>query len=265
MPETSIILLNSEKIKCHLNQQSIYVEIFDSIDSTNDYLKKHIPNNTKTRVCLAESMTKGKGRLDRQWHAPFGQNIYFSQLTPFQKNLNELSGLSLVVSLAVCKTIESTIDIKQKIFVKWPNDVLVNYSKLSGILIETQIQPHDFCQAIIGIGINVNMLEADKKNISQPWTSLSKLTGQFIDRNILCATLINVLDEYLTQFIDHGLAFFREEWQQRDALLHKNITLLSGNTHFSGIGAGINDQGQLLLNRDQKIKAFSSGDTTLLK
>jgi BirA family biotin operon repressor/biotin-[acetyl-CoA-carboxylase] ligase len=264
--ENPLILLNAKKIKSLLNNKSIKLEVLEKIDSTNDYVKKYIPNNKELKICIAEYMTKGKGRLHRKWHAPFGKNIYFSLLYPFQKDISELSGLSLVVSLAVCHAIELAVKINQKLSVKWPNDVLVNKYKLAGTLIEAQSESNGFCQVIIGIGINVNMMDADKKDISQPWTSLAKVTGEYIDRNILGSNLINVLDEYLANFKQHGLKYFIKEWQKRDCLLDQSVALMSDTHKFQGISAGVNDQGHLLLKINNKtIQAFSSGDTTLLK
>jgi len=264
--ENPLILLNAKKIKSQLIHKSVQLEVLEKIDSTNDYVKKYIPNNKSMKICIAEHMTKGKGRLHRKWHSPFGQNIYFSLLYPFQKDISELSGLSLVVSLATCHAIESVVKINQKLSVKWPNDVLVNKYKLAGTLIEAQSESNGFCQVIIGIGINVNMLTADKKEITQLWTSLAKVTGQYIDRNIMCASLINSLDEYLNNFTQHGLKYFIKEWEKRDCLIDHQISLLSNTHKFEGISKGINEQGHLLLKLNNKnVQAFSSGDTTLLK
>lgn len=259
-------MLDSQKITALLNNSSIQIEVLDTIDSTNDYLKKFISHhNTSTKICLAESMTQGKGRLNKKWFAPYGKNIYFSLLTPISLPLKTLSGLSLVVSLAVCKTLESVAK-EKKFFVKWPNDVLINQQKISGILIETHVDAQHICQTIIGIGINVNMETAEQNEITQPWSSLLRLTGQLTDRNLLTATLTHCLLDYLNKFIQHGLNYFHQEWQERDCLFNKSLSLISGTHHYTGIGAGINDQGLLLLKTDDNIlKAFSSGETSLLK
>ena len=262
-----LILLDRKKIKANLRHSTIQLDILEKTDSTNEYLKKFISQNEKIRVCIAELQTQGRGRLNRQWYSPFGQNIYFSMLYPFQKVLSELSGLSLVVGLAICQSIESVVKLKNKMLsIKWPNDIFVDQCKLAGILIEIQAESNGFCQAIVGIGINVNMLNATKKDIGQPWTSLLKITEQYQDRNDLCVALIDVLMDYLERFSSHGLLAFTEEWKSRDGLFGRVVSVISGSKKHEGICVGINTQGHLLLKTSEKIiQACTSGDSTLLK
>lgn len=272
--ESPVILLSTAKIKSQLRHHLDKIDVFEKTESTNDDLKKVINQNKKVRVCIAETQIKGKGRLNRSWFSPFGKNIYLSMLYPFEKDISELSGLSLVVGLAICRAIEESINtsvgalcaVPEKFMMKWPNDVYFGHSKLAGTLIETQSEANGFCNAVIGIGINVNMTDALKKDIDKPWTSLLKITHQYQDRNILCALLIDNLIDYLERFSSNGLLSFLAEWEKRDCLFKKNITIVSGAKKQKGICSGINNQGHLLLKtRSSKVQAFSSGDTTLAK
>lgn len=264
--EDSLILLDKTKIKKLLQNKSIQLELLEKTASTNEYLKPFSIQHKKPIVCIAETQTQGKGRLSRDWHSPFGQNIYLSLLTPFQKDLSELSGLSLVVGLAVCKALDIHCKLSDPFLIKWPNDIMVNQKKISGNLLEIQGESHGFCNVIIGIGINVNMLHANKDEINQQWTSLRQLSGEYYDRNQLCALLIDTLLIYLDQFSKFGLADFIKEWNSRDCLFNKSVRLESNKNQFTGIGAGINQQGHLLLTLPENVKkTFASGDTTLLK
>ncbi|MCD6055137.1 MAG: birA [Gammaproteobacteria bacterium] len=265
--EVPLLLLNQKKIKANLKHRSVQLDILEKTTSTNDYLKKFTGQNQKIIICMAETQTQGKGRLHRNWYSPFGENIYFSILCPFEKDISELSGLSLVVGLAVCHAIESAIELSSNCLkLKWPNDILLNHRKIAGILIEIEAESNGFCQAIIGIGINVNMNKAPKNCIDQKWSSLLKATKNFQDRNILGATLIDSLIDYLERFSSNHLSVFIEEWKKRDCLANREISLISGSKEAKGICAGINENGCLLLKTaDKKILTFSSGDTTLLK
>lgn len=246
--ETPPILLDAHKIKKNIKKSSVVIDILEKVTSTNDYLKNDPDPKNKIKICIAEMQTKGRGRLNRQWHSPFAQNIYFSCAYSFARDMSELSGLSLV-NLAV----------------KWPNDILVNQQKIAGILIDIRTESSGCCHAIIGIGINVNMQNALKKEIDQPWTSLQKITGQYIDRNLLSAALINSLMSYLERFSKSGLSDFMNEWNEKDCLFGKSVAVMSGQKKLAGIGAGINTQGHLTLKMlDKTEKTFSSGDTTLL-
>lgn len=265
--EAPLILLDPKKIKAKLRHRSVQLEILEKTSSTNDYLKSFIDQNQKIVACIAETQTQGKGRLNRQWHSPFGENIYLSMLCPFEKDISALSGLSLVVGLAVCHAIESSVDMRgHRLKVKWPNDIWCDQKKLAGILIEIQAESHGFCQVIMGVGVNVNMKESSKKSISQPWSSLLKITEQSQDRNHLCAAIMDSLIDYLERFSSRRLPLFKEEWKKRDALVNTAISVLSGDKALKGICVGINDHGHLLLKtEDKNILTLCSGDTTLLK
>lgn len=259
-----LALLNVTKIKKKLNNPHVDIQVFESIDSTNDYLSE-FKNSHTVKLCLAEQQVKGKGRLGREWFSPFGKNIYMSCLYPFHKDVSELSGLSLAMSLAIYKTLKD-YGIDEGLSVKWPNDILYENQKLSGSLIEIQAETHGVCEVVIGIGVNVNMMQDEEKEISQPWISMQKILKAYTDRNELCARLINNLMEYLHRFEEKGLSDFTEEWMQADCLVGKAIALKNGGEKIHGQMIGINEQGHLLLQIEgKKVCAFSSGDTSVLK
>lgn len=259
-------MLDANTIKSFAPDFDGTFHIVDQIDSTNDYFKDeknrlHLPS-----VCIAETQKKGRGRFDRHWHSPRGENIYFSLCYRFEKKMSELTGLSIVAGLAVSEAISSIVQIHHPILIKWPNDIVVDQKKISGILIEMESSSSSHCDAIIGIGINVNMLVADEHAITQPWTSLQKVSGKYIDRNLLSAQLIIYLTKYINRFIKKGLTDFIPEWQQKDFLLEKPVRILSGNTACEGVGAGIDSHGYLQLKmKNGEIRVFSSAETTLIK
>lgn len=267
--EEPFLLLDIAQIKQQLPPAytGLPIQLFERLHSTNDYLWQTIDPSEPVTICVTELQTQGKGRMNRVWHCPFGKNVCLSLSHRFAKDISELSGLSLIVGLAVAQTIDRlTPSMTDPITVKWPNDVQIGSAKIAGILIELQAEAHGYCRAIIGIGLNVNMRKTDDLNLGQPWTSLTEVTQQYYDRNTVCATLIEQLLLYLDRFNHYGLSDFIEEWQQRDRLFKETVHLCCGETTYTGTGAGINSQGHFLLRMpDQTLRAFSSGDTQLLK
>lgn len=256
-----LILLNKKTILENASDKDFEIDIFESVNSTNEYLKQYY-GSPLTRICLTECQTNGKGRLKRSWHSPFGQNIYLSLLYRFQQDVSEMAGLSLVISLAIISALES-LKLPKSAYVKWPNDIVYEGKKLAGTLIEIQAEANGFCSAIIGIGLNVNMISA---NIDQPWTSLRQISGEYIDRNLLCATLLDNIFKYLQKFLTHGFKHFIPQWRGVDYLYDKTINLQTTNAKVRGIAKGINEQGQLVLELSNgQIGAFSYGDTAVLK
>lgn len=261
-----LILLNEEQIKHYLIEagfnKASELHLFASIDSTNRYLKE-LPNKTAIRICCAETQTQGRGRFGRQWISPFGENIYCSSRWELNCCLSQLSGLSLVVGLAIIATLMKN-QINQDIRLKWPNDILWGNSKLCGILIEVIAETNASAQVIIGIGININTATKEHQLLDKPWCSLYEMTGKLFDRNRLIAQLIHTLDKYLDKFLDKGFASFIEEWQQVDYLKDQLITVSQPTGYISGQACGINELGQLGLKDEQgKIHYLSSGDTSI--
>lgn len=262
-----LILLDSNKIHIEFIDE-IEIIIVESIDSTNNYFKTHLPLK-KMSCCFAEIQTQGKGRLNRTWHSPFGKNIYLSCHYKFQKELKKLAGLSLVMSLAVV-TVLRELGLAEGVSVKWPNDVLYHGKKIAGILIDMRTESQEYNEVIIGIGLNVNMMSDEKflsaEPILQLWTSLREALGVSFDRNYVASVLIQQLYLYIQRFEQKNLMDFLKEWQAVDSLMNKQVTLNFSNMPVTGIASGINSEGHLLLHlQNGEIRAFSSGEAFLMK
>ena len=221
------VLLDPEKIKRGIRFNNIELEFFESIGSTNDYLKTK-KNDQPIHICLSEMQTKGKGRHNRYWYSPFGHNLYLSLRYLFEDDIRELTALSLVAGLAIRKTLELLYKLNPALTMKWPNDLMFENKKLAGTLIEIQTRMPESYQVIIGIGININLLHDKQNAITQPWTSVRKITGDYIDRNILTIKLINTFMDYIQCFKKHGFIVYLDEWERHDGLFNKSETRIAG-------------------------------------
>lgn len=261
-------LLNEARIRQQLAALSFHeplgFHLFASIDSTNRFLLTE-PSTTSLTLCCAETQTAGRGRFGRTWTSPFGENIYCSFKWQFQGDLSRLSGLSLVVSLAVLAALKTYAPIND-ILIKWPNDLLWQHRKLSGILVEVQAESHYQADVVIGIGLNVNAHTLSPTVVDKPWCALIDIINQPSDRNVLLALIINELYLHLQRFACDGLMPFLQTWQAVDYLAHQFIHVSLPHETIEGHAQGINAQGQLLL-KDKKgqIQALSSGEASLSK
>ena len=110
--------------------------IFDEINSTNLKAKELAQKNAdEGTIVISKIQKKGRGRFDRTWESPEG-GLYFSIVLKPDCKPDKTTLLPLVGALSVCKTITSITDLNVKI--KWPNDVLINGKKVSGILLESE-------------------------------------------------------------------------------------------------------------------------------
>lgn len=261
-----LVLLDKNFITDAFKAEDLQIEVFESLPSTHTYLRSFMPAYN-VRFCIAEEQTDGKGRFNRKWHAPFGQNIYLSCIYPFQKDISELSGLSLVVGIAVISALKEVIGDQVAIGLKWPNDLVYQGKKVGGILIEVQGESNGTCQALIGIGININMLHNETVHIEKEWTSLREILGSYLDRNTFCVSLMRCVLKYLELFaIGGGLALFYEEWQKVDALNGQTIEINTGNDmRVKGIARGVNFLGYLILEKENgEMQYIAAGEASIL-
>lgn len=261
-----MILLNSDKIHAHLadlNFKKPYeLHCFPTIDSTNQFLN-NLPTNQQLILCCAEEQTAGRGRFGRQWNSPFGENIYFSGRWRLAGHLKQLSGLSLVVGLAIIESVKKHT-INEAILIKWPNDLFWQDKKLGGILIELNGELHGTIDITIGIGLNVNTSSTTSHLSDKPWCSLLDITGISFDRNALIADLIVILNHYLDQFLKLGFETFKSAWEKVDYLKNQWITVSNPNGKLSGYAQGVNEQGLLCLKDNQGTMHYvSAGEATL--
>lgn len=262
-----MIPLNETTIRNHLSKNAyalpIQFHLLETVDSTNRFIKEQLKCNT-IDVCCAETQTQGRGRFGRHWHSPFGENIYCSIRQQIDADMPQLSGLSLVIGMAIHAAL-GPIATEHNIRIKWPNDLLWCSQKLSGILIEViSTQPGGYTDLVIGIGLNVNSTAHDEPRIDKPWCSLYDITSQRFNRNILIAQLIMEVERHLHQFISQGFASFLTQWQPIDYLYHQSITVTQPTGTLSGRAQGVNEAGLLVLVDDAGVQhELSSGDTSI--
>ncbi|TAN67607.1 MAG: bifunctional biotin--[acetyl-CoA-carboxylase] ligase/biotin operon repressor BirA [Methylobacter sp.] len=265
--DNALELLAASEINDAVNEQAdaliSSLEIHDQIDSTNRYLVERSQHNALSgSVCFAEHQTAGKGRRGRQWVSPYGCNIYLSILWRFQQGPAAISGLSLAIGVAVIRALrQHQIN---DVGLKWPNDIYSQGKKLGGILVEVSGETDGPCCAVIGLGLNLFVPEAEAQSITQAWTDLSKITGQQrLSRNKLAGALLNHLLPVIAEYEGVGIKAHLDEWRDYDCLSGKAATLFIGEQQFQGIVQGIDDNGMLLIERpDGNVQTFASGEVS---
>ena len=248
---------DKEKLLRGIDSPGIKVEILDSTSSTNDYFQDL--HGDLPYLCIAEYQTSGRGRMQRKWESPKGQNIHMSLFYRFYRYTEQLSGLSLTTGLALREAIEKCCGLKG-VSLKWPNDVLYEGRKLAGILIENRHVGDDF-YAVIGIGVNVNMKYSDM-DIETPWTSIYESTKKEHDRNNLVIEIVNNLIKYFDKLDHRGFSQFAEEWESHDVLQGKYIRLRQGDKIFEGPCVGVDEGGRLSLRTVSGLRSFNYGEVT---
>ena len=242
------------------------VEVVDQIESTSSELMRRAQRRDVHRTALAaEWQTAGRGRRGREWTAIAGGSLTFSLGWKFEQGAGFLAGLSLAVGVAVVRALEA--EGFKDVALKWPNDLIHRHLKFGGILIELNGDALGPTTTVIGVGLNVRLPPASRKDIPVHVTDLASVAGRkapAIDRNRLLAALLAELAAVLDLYAREGFAPFAAEWQHRHAYQGKPVKLLlpDGAT-VTGMVAGVDASGALVLADGPRRARFLSGEITL--
>lgn len=239
----------------YIGRNFVYSE---ETDSTNLLLlSKGNRFNINGTVAFAEKQIKGKGRKDRIWYSTKDQNLTFSILINEKKFLSDnVNLINLASSLAVSLSIENLYQLKPEL--KWPNDILINGKKTSGILLEASSKGSKIEKVVIGIGINANQTQF-QGNFSIPPTSLKLELNHPVERERLLAEVLNNFEELLEKTIsDPG--YILKDWKLHCKLIGERISVTEGDDVKYGIFDDLDPRGFLLLRREGKIEKIHLGD-----
>lgn len=256
--------LNESSLKSLLHNKIIgkNLIVLDSVNSTNDYLKKlgneGCENGT---VVAAREQTKGKGRLGRTWQTKKDDGIAFSVLLRPNVAPSEVSAITPLAGLAVCKAIREYT--KLDCVIKWPNDIIVGRKKLVGILTEMSAEFDAVEYVITGIGINVDHTSFPEE-IAFKATSLLLETGRHIDKNEFLACVLEHLEN---EFVKNNLELTPtalSEYTDLCATVGRSVTFQRGTRRISGMAVGISEHGELkVMMSDGTICLVNSGEVTV--
>ncbi len=126
---------------------------FDTIDSTNNYLKTHEKNLPHLTVVRARYQTMGRGQFTRQWISNPNENILVSFLFKTFHSSVTIQQIEKI-TIEICQDFLASYGIKTTH--KLPNDLMVEGKKIAGMLIETKQLESAFAYVVVGIGININ-------------------------------------------------------------------------------------------------------------
>ena len=190
-------------------------------------------------VVTADRQTRGRGRLGRVWHSHPG-GLYFTivlrpDLPPQQSSLT-----TFAAGLTWAELLEEDYGIA--VGLKWPNDLLADERKLSGMLSEMEARGDQLTFVNIGIGLNVN----NDPGADEPGAiALSRLAGRPLSRRDL---LENFLDRFEARMIDsYGLDNIIAAWKRHALTLNRPVKIVTTRETIAGIARDVDDMGALIL------------------
>lgn len=214
-------------------------------------------------LIVSEEQTAGKGRLSRPWNSAAQKGIWMSLIVRPSLMPQQAPQMTLVAAVAIVRAIENVTGTEATI--KWPNDIMINGMKMTGILTELQSEPDRVKAIILGIGMNVNQDEEDfpleLKGIA---TSLKIAYGSRIDRAKLIAEILAFLELYTNMYEKHGFGPIKLLWEGYSNIAGKRIRAVMLNETVEGIALGISEEGLLELRLDNgTVRGIYSADIVL--
>ncbi len=234
-----------------LGRTSFY---YEEVESTNNIAKELArEGSAEGTLVIAGVQTKGRGRLDRAWESPVG-GIYLSLILRPGIHPSSIARLTLLSGLAVVRAVKSLYDLK--VWLKWPNDLVISDTKLGGILSEMEGEAENVNFVVIGIGINANR----NVTVDIPSTSIKAEIGREVDIIGLVQEILKELERLYLEFLE-GSTTFLDEYKKSSNTLGRAVEIQGRDKTITGRALDIDSDGALLLQMsDGTIEKVLSGD-----
>lgn len=217
-------------------------------------------------IVIAESQTEGKGRMMRPWESTKSKGIWMTVIVRPNVLPHQAPQFTLIAAVAIVNAMKSLYKNFTPV-IKWPNDLLVNGRKCTGILTEMLAEIDRVDALLIGIGINVNQQLNDfPEELHDIATSISIEEGNSIDRGELVASILSYLERYCDQYVQKGFSEIKTLWEESSGTIGKRIRATTLREVFEGVAIGITEDGILEIKLDNgDIKRVYSADIEITK
>ena len=209
-------------------------------------------------LVVAELQTAGRGQRDASWEATEGLNLTFTVALYPGLEVEHQFYLNIMTALAVTDSLKNALG--EPLSIKWPNDIYYHQSKLCGILIQNNLKVNKIQSSAVGIGLNVNQLHLENSQA----VSLKYITKYSWDKVVLLQEIAQNLENRYFQLKSRqfrnlkydylSLLYRKDEWHD----------FKDTDGAFSGMILGIDEQGKLVVNRQNKLKYYDFKEITYI-
>ncbi|WP_152501591.1 biotin--[acetyl-CoA-carboxylase] ligase [Labrenzia sp. THAF82] len=236
-------------------------EAHESVGSTNNLCFERARDGNPGNLWIrSDIQTEGRGRRGRDWASPVG-NLFASLLLVNPEPAARIGELPLAAAVALAEAVDKAAGTLQLVKLKWPNDLLVEGAKLSGILLEAETL-NDGRQAVV-LGFGVNCVSHPPLSLYQA-TDLRSLGFQVSAERLFEALTSTMADQLVQWQQPGGFETIRRAWLKRAAHLGNRITVKLGQEEITGIFADLDARGHLVLRQDDgRQRTIFAGDVFL--
>ena len=254
---------------------------FETIGSTNDEAAAwsakalaersagpvpRVPGPREGLVVVAAQQTAGRGRRGHTWFSPPGSGLYVSVvLAPATAAIDPpraVTLLTLAAGVALAEGIEQATGLR--VDLKWPNDLQVSRRKIGGILAESSGAGDRSDTVVVGYGINV-LSTAFPPELRDRATSLESELGRAVDRHHLLAETLASLSQRYEDLLAGRFDAILDVWRRlAPGASGARVAWTTNAGTASGVTAGIDDLGALLVRVGDKVERIVSGEVSWL-
>jgi BirA family transcriptional regulator, biotin operon repressor / biotin---[acetyl-CoA-carboxylase] ligase len=227
---------------------------YQSVESTQTialYLAEQETDNLHGTVIVSEDQTKGRGRMGRRWISPRG-GIWLSIILQPKIETSQITVLPLLSALSVCDVIKKMTKLNAKL--KWPNDVVIDGRKVSGILLDVSTEADKINFVVIGIGVNLNIdikkihFDIAKSTGFYDITSLqNELHGKEIEKSDFIQLLLEDIEKYVSQLENEGAGKIIKNCKEISDTLGKEVIVKQSTEILQGMAVDMDENDGFLL------------------
>ena len=236
------------------------IEVYDSVESTQTIAKQGLVDNQHTMLILSDEQTKGRGRFNRNWSSSKGKGLWMSVVLRPNVSFAMIPKFNLFIALGIRDAIQAFS--RDKVEIKWPNDIYINDKKVCGFLTE-MVANADAVEAIIrGIAITLSHQEEDFSDmIRHRATSIRLHHSEEINRYQFLKRLIEEIEKRYHQFLNSSFETIRDEYIRTSNIWHRKLTFTENGEQFIGEAIDINNDGFLIVkDEDNQTRRLISAD-----
>jgi BirA family biotin operon repressor/biotin-[acetyl-CoA-carboxylase] ligase len=240
------------------------IHLFPEVESTNTLAMEMAASGAdEGTVVIAETQSRGKGRIGRKWLSPRG-NLYLSVILRPKIPINKAPMITLMGAVATSTAIRKQCGALAVI--KWPNDILIRGRKVSGLLTEMNAEQDRIRHIVLGIGVDVNMdIDDLPVEVRRLATTLAVECGRKVDRLSLLRQLMRELDAWYQVYLT-AEKYMLAEWKMLNVTIGNSVAVSGAGETFQGLARGIDDEGRLVVEiADGTLCTVAAGDVSLLK
>ncbi len=230
------------------------VQVLGTTPSTQDVVRNLAETGEPEGLAIqALQQTKARGRHGNEWIAPMG-NLYVSVLLRPVCRADKAGQLAFVMAVALSEAIDEIMEEGHTKTLKWPNDILIDGKKLSGILLESKLDNHGRIDYLV-VGTGVNIFAPPEGT-----EGLDRIKKERLAVNTFRDLYLQKTLDWYKVWQDKGFAPVREAWLKQAHGLGQTMKIRLPEIAYEGIFDGIDENGALLATIDGQKRSFTAGE-----